>query len=109
METKTSPYFSHLKCRECGRPYPKKAVHVCDFDFGPLEAAYDYDAIRGVLSRSDMTLCGVQTFSPDKAGRDAAELIGWAPCGTLLTTSLDDMALLITTPRRVAMAVATMR
>lgn len=48
---KPSPYFSHLKCRECGRPYPKKAVHVCDFDFGPLEAAYDYDAIRGVLTR----------------------------------------------------------
>jgi len=48
---KPSPYFSHLKCRECGRPYPKKAVHVCDFDFGPLEAAYDYDAIRPVLTR----------------------------------------------------------
>jgi threonine synthase len=48
---KTSPYFSHLKCRECARPYPKKAVHVCDYDFGPLEAAYDYDAIRPVLTR----------------------------------------------------------
>ncbi len=48
---KPSPYFSHLKCRECGRPYPKKAIHVCDFDFGPLEAAYDYDAIKSVLTR----------------------------------------------------------
>ncbi len=45
------PYFSHLKCRECGRPYPKEAIHVCDYDFGPLEAAYDYDAIRAVLTR----------------------------------------------------------
>ena len=48
---KPSPYFSNLKCRECGRLYPKQAIHVCDFDFGPLEAAYDYDAIRAVLTR----------------------------------------------------------
>jgi len=51
MDKNLSPYFTHLKCRECGRKYPKEAVHVCDFDFGPLEAAYDYDAIRSVLSR----------------------------------------------------------
>ncbi len=49
---KTSPFFINLKCRECGRTYPKQAIHVCDFDFGPLEAAYDYDAIRSVLTRS---------------------------------------------------------
>ncbi len=49
METK--PFFSNLKCRECGRLYEKQAVHVCDFDFGPLEAAYDYEAIRKVLTR----------------------------------------------------------
>ena len=48
---KPSPYFSNLKCRECGRLYPKQAIHVCDFDFGPLEAAYDYEAIRAVLTR----------------------------------------------------------
>src|SRR5258708_15103885 len=48
---KPSPYFSNLKCRECGRLYPKEAIHVCDFDFGPLEAAYNYDAIRKVLTR----------------------------------------------------------
>ncbi len=48
---KPSSYFSNLKCRECGRLYPKQAIHVCDFDFGPLEAAYDYDAIRPVLTR----------------------------------------------------------
>lgn len=48
-------------------------------------------AIRGVLSRDDMMLCGVQTFSEDKAGRDAAELIGWEPCGTTVTTSVDEV------------------
>jgi threonine synthase len=49
---KPSPFFSNLKCRECGRLYPKQAIHVCDFDFGPLEAAYDYEAIGKVLSRA---------------------------------------------------------
>jgi threonine synthase len=49
MESK--PFFSNLKCRECGRLYPKQAIHVCEFDFGPLEAAYDYEAIRKSLSR----------------------------------------------------------
>jgi threonine synthase len=48
---KPSPYFSNLKCRECGKLYPKQAIHVCDFDFGPLEAAYDYTAIGHALTR----------------------------------------------------------
>jgi len=51
MDKNSSPYFTNLKCRECGRLYPKQAIHVCDFDFGPLEAAYDYEAIRPVLTR----------------------------------------------------------
>jgi threonine synthase len=45
-------FFSNLKCRECGRLYPKKAVHVCEFDFGPLEADYNYDEIKHSISRS---------------------------------------------------------
>ncbi len=45
------PFFSNLKCRECGRLYEKEAIHICEFDFGPLEAAYDYEAIRAVLTR----------------------------------------------------------
>lgn len=46
-----NPFFTNLKCRECGRAYPKQAIHVCEFDFGPLECAYDLDAIRPVLTR----------------------------------------------------------
>lgn len=45
------PFFANLKCRECGRLYPKEAIHICEFDFGPLEAAYDYEAIAGSISR----------------------------------------------------------
>ena len=48
---KAFSFFSNLKCRECGQLYPKQAIHVCDFDFGPLEAAYDYAAIQSVLTR----------------------------------------------------------
>lgn len=45
-------FFHELKCRECGRAYPKKAIHVCEYDFGPLEANYDYDLIKSHLSRA---------------------------------------------------------
>lgn len=51
MDKPNRPFFSNLKCRECGKLYEKKAIHVCEFDFGPLEAAYDYDAIKAVVSR----------------------------------------------------------
>ena len=44
-------YMRALKCRECGREYPLAATHVCEFDFGPLEVVYDYDRIKGSLTR----------------------------------------------------------
>lgn len=34
-----------LKCRLCGRTYPKEALNFCTEDFGPLEVEYDYEAI----------------------------------------------------------------
>jgi threonine synthase len=40
-----------LSCKECKRQYPKQAVHVCEDCFGPLEVAYDYEAIGKVLTR----------------------------------------------------------
>src|SRR4029077_17725511 len=33
------------------RAYPAEALHVCEYCFGPLEADYDYDAIRASVSR----------------------------------------------------------
>ncbi len=48
---KNAPYFTGLKCRECGRLYPAEAIHVCEFCFGPLEVDYHYAAIRKALSR----------------------------------------------------------
>ena len=40
-----------LQCRECGQLYPAEPLHVCEMCFGPLEVAYDYDVIRGLVSR----------------------------------------------------------
>jgi threonine synthase len=44
-------FLKGLKCRECGREYPKEALYVCEYCFGSLEAAYDYGAIKKVLTR----------------------------------------------------------
>ena len=48
------PYVDGLRCRECGRDYPAEALHVCEFCFGPLEVAYDYDAIRAAVTRESI-------------------------------------------------------
>lgn len=48
----TAKYFTALKGRESGREYPIDEVrYVCEFDFGPLEVKYDYEAIGAVLTR----------------------------------------------------------
>jgi threonine synthase len=43
-----------LKCKECGTEYEAKAIHVCEFCFGPLEVAYDYDALRRTVTRESI-------------------------------------------------------
>jgi threonine synthase len=45
-----------LKCRLCGKAYPKKPLNYCEDDFGPLEVDYDYDAIREVVNRGKIDL-----------------------------------------------------
>ena len=45
-----------LKCRLCGKIYPKQALNFCTDDFGPLEVEYDYDAIREVINRDKIEL-----------------------------------------------------
>ena len=45
-------FVTGLRCRECQRPFPAEALHVCDYCFGPLEVAYDEmarDRGRGLL------------------------------------------------------------
>lgn len=54
-------YVYGLRCRECGRDYPVAPQHVCEFCFGPLEVAYDYEAIAADIDR-DQVASGPQTM-----------------------------------------------
>lgn len=44
-------YVKGLKCRECGREYPKEPLYVCEYCFGPLEVDYDYEKIKKKLTK----------------------------------------------------------
>jgi threonine synthase len=43
-----------LECHLCHTRFPAEALFVCDQCFGPLEAVYDYDAVRKTLTRDSM-------------------------------------------------------
>ncbi|NQU94694.1 MAG: threonine synthase [Candidatus Omnitrophica bacterium] len=47
-------YVKGLKCRECGRAYPKDPIYVCEYCFGPLEVDYDYEWIKKILTRKEI-------------------------------------------------------
>jgi threonine synthase len=47
----TAATFTALRCKECGAEYEPKALHVCEFCFGPLEVVYDYSALQKVVTR----------------------------------------------------------
>jgi threonine synthase len=55
------PFVEGLRCRECARAYPAEALHVCEYCFGPLEVAYDYEAITATVSRERIA-AGPQTI-----------------------------------------------
>jgi threonine synthase len=46
-----STHIQGLRCRECGREYATAPIYTCEWCFGPLEVAYDYDAIAAAVSR----------------------------------------------------------
>jgi threonine synthase len=78
------PFFSNLKCRECGRLYAKEAIHICEFDFGPLEAAYDYDAIKASVSRAAIesrpqTMWRYREFLPIDGAPTVGAQVGFTP------------------------------
>ncbi|MCH7718873.1 MAG: threonine synthase [Chloroflexi bacterium] len=47
-------FATALRCRECKREFPLDPIYVCDFCFGPLEVAYDYEAMRQAVSRESI-------------------------------------------------------
>ncbi len=48
-------FVKGLRCRECSREFPAKAVFVCEYCFGSLEVDYDYPGIHSVLTRHAIT------------------------------------------------------
>jgi threonine synthase len=44
-------YVLGLKCRECGREYPKDVLFVCEYCFGSLEVNYDYAKIKKNITK----------------------------------------------------------
>jgi threonine synthase len=62
------PFAKSLRCRECGREYALEPLHVCEFCFGPLEVAYDYDAMHRSVTRESIER------GPNSAWRYAALL-----------------------------------
>lgn len=47
-------FVKGLRCRECGAEYPKQPTHVCELCFGPLEVHYDWDEIKGRVTRKSI-------------------------------------------------------
>src|SRR5262245_50731258 len=73
-----------LKCRECAREYEKAPQHVCEFCFGPLEVAYDYDAIARTLTREAIvkrapSLWRFRELLPLDGPATVGEHAGWTP------------------------------
>ena len=44
-------FIRGLRCRECSREFPAKAIFVCEYCFGSLEVDYDYPAIHARMTR----------------------------------------------------------
>src|SRR5690349_15305043 len=77
-------FMRALKCRECGREYPLTATHVCEFDFGPLEVAYDYARIQQSLTRAAIesrprTMWRYRELLPVAAGPTVGLQVGFTP------------------------------
>ncbi len=47
-------YVLGLKCKECGHRAPVSPVHVCDACFGPYEVEYDYEKMKGNVTRQSI-------------------------------------------------------
>jgi threonine synthase len=74
-----------LRCRECGRTYEIAPIYTCEWCFGPLEVAYDYDAITSSISRETIaagpaTIWRYADLLPVEApSGDATLPVGWTP------------------------------
>jgi threonine synthase len=81
--TFTSP--AALQCRICGERYPVEALTICEECFGPLEPAYDLDAVDGMAFRKaaesgPSTLWRYEALLPGGPGVERVDLgAGFTP------------------------------
>jgi threonine synthase len=47
-------YVHALTCKECGAEYGIEPRTVCDHDFAPVEVTYDYDKMKGNVTRQSI-------------------------------------------------------
>lgn len=77
-------YVKGLRCRECGKQYPQKGMHVCEVCFGPLEVEYDYEAMKGKVTRESIaagprSLWRYKDLLPCDGEPKAGIYSGWTP------------------------------
>ena len=79
-----SDFVRGLKCRLCGKIYPKQALNFCTDDFGPLEVDYDYESIREAISREkigmrDFNMWRYRELLPIDGDPTVGPLVGGTP------------------------------
>lgn len=55
------PHYE-LRCRECGKSWGNQPRSICDDCFSPLEVSYDYDALRGQVTREHIAQCAANIW-----------------------------------------------
>lgn len=77
-------YVRCLKAKESGTEYPIEPRTICDNDFSPVEVAYDYDAMRGKVTRESIeqgprSLWRYRDLLPIEGEPKAGFNSGWTP------------------------------
>jgi threonine synthase len=77
-------FVTGLRCKVCGTLYPLDTRTSCPEDFAPLEAAYDYDAMRGRTTRESIaagprSLWRYRDLLPIEGEPRAGLHSGWTP------------------------------
>jgi len=73
-----------LRCRECGRTYEVAPLYTCEYCFGPLEVAYDHDAIAASISRESiaagpLSIWRYAPMLPVDTPSDVSNQVGFTP------------------------------
>jgi threonine synthase len=73
-----------LRCRECGRTYEVAPLYTCEWCFGPLEVAYDTDAIAAEVSRESiaagpLSIWRYASLLPVDPPSDLSHRVGFTP------------------------------